>query len=111
MVWRAFYARRLFLAGTRGSGAAVEDVRFVRDEQANHAWAIEHAAEAADGRPWLGHERSVAQSASEPPVVLSRRVYVVVVTGVVMWGAVRRWVAPRAIDGPASPDRSPSIGP
>jgi hypothetical protein len=54
-------------AGTaRIAGEAIEDVRFIRDEQANYAWAIEHAAEGGDGKSWLGHERSVAESAGEP---------------------------------------------
>jgi hypothetical protein len=61
------------------SGEALEDVRFVRDEQANYVWAIEHATEGSDGRPWLGHERSIAQSAGEPagvpPVTDSPLVY------------------------------------
>jgi len=53
-------------AAVRLAGDALEDVRFVRDEQANYVWAIEHATEGGDGRPWLGHERSIAQSAGEP---------------------------------------------
>jgi hypothetical protein len=51
---------------TRIAGAAIEDVRFLRDEQANLAWAIESSAEGGIGRPWLGHERSVAEAAAEP---------------------------------------------
>jgi hypothetical protein len=47
-------------------GEPVEDVRFVRDEQANYVWAIEHGSEGSDGRVWLGHERSISQSAGEP---------------------------------------------
>ena len=57
-------------AGThRLAGEALEDVRFVRDEQANYVWAIEHATEGRDGRPWQGHERHVAEVAKEPPDV------------------------------------------
>jgi len=50
----------------RMAGEPLEDVRFVRDEQANYVWAIEECAEAADGRPWIGHERHVAEIAKEP---------------------------------------------
>jgi hypothetical protein len=50
----------------RISGDAIEDVRFVRDEQANYVWAIEHSTEGGNGHPWLGHERSVVESADEP---------------------------------------------
>ncbi len=50
----------------RMAGEAIEDVRFIRDEQANYVWAIEQCAEAADGRPWIGHERHVAEIAKEP---------------------------------------------
>jgi hypothetical protein len=54
---------------SRISSDALEDVRFVRDEQANYVWAIEHATENGIGLAWLGHERSVAQSAGEPKPV------------------------------------------
>ena len=47
-------------------GGALEEVRFARDEQANYVWGIEHTTEGGDGRPWLGHERSIAESAREP---------------------------------------------
>lgn len=50
----------------RMAGEVLEDVRFVRDEQANYVWAIEQCAEGRDGRPWIGHERHVAEIAKEP---------------------------------------------
>lgn len=60
----------LFLPPTAGShrmaGEALEDVRFLRDEQANYVWAIEQCAEGQDGKPWIGHERHVAEIAKEP---------------------------------------------
>ncbi|XUL85295.1 hypothetical protein ACQ86D_00130 [Streptomyces galilaeus] len=59
-----------FLPPTAGAhslaGSALEDVRFVRDEQANHVWALEHCAEGVDGLPLLGHERHIAEAAKEP---------------------------------------------
>jgi hypothetical protein len=64
----------LFLPPTAGShrmaGDPLEDVRFVRDEQANYVWAIEQCAEGRDGRPWIGHERHVAEVAKEPAAVM-----------------------------------------
>lgn len=47
-------------------GEAIEDVRFIRDEMANMAWAIEHATEGGIGQPLLGFERDVAQKARTP---------------------------------------------
>jgi hypothetical protein len=59
-----------FLPPTAGAhalpGEALEDVRFVRDEQANYVWALEQCAEGSDGRPLLGHERHLAEAAKEP---------------------------------------------
>ncbi len=52
--------------GARLQGEVLEDVRFARDEQANYVWGIEHTTEGGDGRPWSGHERSLAESAGEP---------------------------------------------
>jgi hypothetical protein len=51
-------------------GEAIEDVRFVRDEQANLVWAIEQMTEGGDGRPWLGRERHVAAIRREPKEVV-----------------------------------------
>ncbi len=51
-------------------GDQIEDVRFVRDEQANLVWAIEQMIEGGEGRPWPGRERHVAASALEPPQVV-----------------------------------------
>lgn len=63
----------------RLTGDHVEDVRFVRDEQANLAWAIEQTIEGGDGRPWPGRERHVASTAGEPkeasPVTTAPLIY------------------------------------
>jgi hypothetical protein len=63
-----------FLPPTTGThrlpGEVLEDVRLVRDEQANYVWAIEQCAEGSDGTPWIGHERHVAEVAKEPPMVV-----------------------------------------
>jgi len=40
----------------------IEEVRIVRDEMANMAWAIEHTTENALGEPWLGRERDLARN-------------------------------------------------
>ncbi|HEX9895236.1 MAG TPA: hypothetical protein VGA78_15010, partial [Gemmatimonadales bacterium] len=50
----------------RLTGAHIEDVRFVRDEQANLVWAIEQTTEGGDGLPWPGRERHVASTTREP---------------------------------------------
>lgn len=47
-------------------GPDVEEVRFVRDEQANLVWAVEATTESATGRPWPGRERA-AEVPDEPP--------------------------------------------
>ena len=53
------------LAPTIGSAGrssdAREEVRFVRDEMANMAWAIERIVENGIGEPWPAHERSAAR--------------------------------------------------
>jgi hypothetical protein len=51
-------------------GDQIEDVRFVRDEQANLVWAIEQMTEGGEGRPWPGRERHVAATALEPPQIV-----------------------------------------
>jgi hypothetical protein len=48
------------------TAAPVEEVRIVRDEMANLAWAIEHLAENALGEAWLGRERDAAHEALNP---------------------------------------------
>jgi hypothetical protein len=50
----------------RLEGDSLEDVRFVRDEQANYVWAIEQSAEGRDGVPRIGRERHDAEVAGEP---------------------------------------------
>lgn len=58
-------------AGTaRVSSEAVEDVRFVRDEQANLVWAIEFLTQGGDGGPWPGRQRHVASTQNEPKEVV-----------------------------------------
>ena len=49
------------------SGAALEDVRFVRDEMANMAWGVERVVPNALGEPWPGAERSAAAPAPPAP--------------------------------------------
>jgi hypothetical protein len=51
-------------AATAQAGAAVEEVRFLHDEMANLAWAVERLTENALGQPWPGHERSQAIDAA-----------------------------------------------
>jgi hypothetical protein len=48
-------------------GAAIEEVRLLRDELANMAWAIEEATANALGDAWPGHERDQRLRAAEPP--------------------------------------------
>ena len=48
-------------------GTTVEEVRFLRDELANMAWAIEHATPNAVGDAWPGHERDQRLRADLPP--------------------------------------------
>lgn len=53
---------------SRMSGAAIEEVRFLRDEMANMSWAIEQTMPNALGEPWLSHEREAARlPAGVPP--------------------------------------------
>jgi hypothetical protein len=47
-------------------GPALEEVRFVRDEQANLVWAVETTTEDGTGRPRPGRERAV-DTPSDPP--------------------------------------------
>jgi hypothetical protein len=61
----------LVLPGTAATalqlGPAVEEVRFLRDELANMAWAIEHATPNAVGEAWSGHERDQRLRPDVPP--------------------------------------------
>ena len=55
------------------SGATIESIRFIRDEMANMAWAIESTTENGIGKPWLGRERTragqpLAQSPATAPL-------------------------------------------
>lgn len=56
------------VAGVVQDGRALEEVRFVRDETANMAWAIERATEGRLGRPLPGADRA---GAAPPPAVTS----------------------------------------
>ncbi|HEY7620907.1 MAG TPA: hypothetical protein VH834_14125 [Solirubrobacteraceae bacterium] len=48
-------------------GPVVEEVRFLRDEQANMVWAVEATTENGIGRPWDGRERALAAETEPPP--------------------------------------------
>jgi hypothetical protein len=48
-------------------GPDLEEVRFVRDEQANLVWAIEATTEDGTGRPWSGRERALDVPDETPP--------------------------------------------
>jgi hypothetical protein len=48
-------------------GPDLEEVRFVRDEMANAAWAIEHVTENGIGEPRPGHERAFAGGGTSSP--------------------------------------------
>ncbi|MCI0686470.1 MAG: hypothetical protein L0Y54_04420, partial [Sporichthyaceae bacterium] len=48
-------------------GPDLEEVRFVRDEQANLVWAVEAATEDGTGRPWSGRERALDLPTESPP--------------------------------------------
>jgi hypothetical protein len=48
------------------SGPVLEEVRFVRDEQANLVWAVESITEDATGRPRSGRERATDTPAGAP---------------------------------------------
>jgi hypothetical protein len=54
-------------ATTLEVGSVLEDVRLIRDQMANMAWAVEHATENGIGEPWRGHERALAVQATAPP--------------------------------------------
>lgn len=62
-----FFLAPVVAAGPQG--AALEDVRFHRDEMANMAWAVEHAVEGAAGRPVdrHRHEQELRAGAGEVP--------------------------------------------
>jgi hypothetical protein len=48
-------------------GRTLEEVRFLRDEQANMVWAVEVTTENGVGRPWNGRERALDVPAPVPP--------------------------------------------
>ncbi|HEX3474451.1 MAG TPA: hypothetical protein VHT91_05385 [Kofleriaceae bacterium] len=54
-------------AGALQRGPAIEEVRFLRDEAASMAWAIEETTANALGAPRPGAERSTASSPTPPP--------------------------------------------
>ena len=51
-------------------GPDLEEVRFLRDEQANLVWAVEALIQNGIGRAWPGHERAMtyAEENPEPPI-------------------------------------------
>ena len=53
-------------ASTVFDGAPIEEVRFLRDESANLAWAVEHATEGSLGAAWLAADRVPPASADAP---------------------------------------------
>jgi hypothetical protein len=62
--------RFLFLAPTLANvieGAPVEDVRFIRDEMANLAWAVERVVESPTGRPVDRYEAYQDELRRNPP--------------------------------------------
>jgi hypothetical protein len=54
---------------TTTDGPDLEEIRFMRDEQANLVWAVEARAENGVGRAWPGHERALTihDDAPAPP--------------------------------------------
>jgi len=54
----------------RVASQPIEDVRFVRDEQANLVWAIEYMTAGGDGRAWAGRQRHVASTLDEPKEIV-----------------------------------------
>ena len=48
------------------TGPTLEEVRFIRDEMANMAWAIEHTIENRIGEPQPGYESDIAAKAVTP---------------------------------------------
>ncbi len=52
-------------AGALQAGAALEEVRFVRDEPACMAWAVEHHTQGALGTPRAGAERAKPPAATD----------------------------------------------
>jgi hypothetical protein len=52
---------------TTMDGPDLEEVRFIRDEQANLVWAVEARAENGVGRAWPGHERALTVPDGTPP--------------------------------------------
>ncbi|MET9735779.1 hypothetical protein ABZZ79_35690 [Streptomyces sp. NPDC006458] len=47
-------------------GPVIEEVRFLRDEQANIVWALEVTTENGVGRPWDGRERALTVTDAPP---------------------------------------------
>jgi hypothetical protein len=68
-------------------GPVLEEVRFVRDEQANLVWAVETTTEDGTGRPRPGRERATdtPSGAPEPPVTQAPLRYRLQTTVPVNW--------------------------
>jgi hypothetical protein len=52
---------------TTMDGPDLEEIRFMRDEQANLVWAVEVSTENGVGQPWRGHERALTIPDNAPP--------------------------------------------
>lgn len=62
-----YFALPASAASTVLDGAPLEEVRFLRDDTANLAWAVEHSTEGHLGTPWLAADR-VPPIAPTPPI-------------------------------------------
>lgn len=66
-----YYVQPASSAATRIDGAPIEEIRLLRDEQANMVWGIERATESNLGVPLLGADRAtstVTQPGSSAPL-------------------------------------------
>jgi hypothetical protein len=68
-------------------GPDLEEVRFVRDEQANMAWAVEAVTQDGTGHPWQGRERAldVPDPTPSPPATTAPLRYRLQTTVPVNW--------------------------
>jgi hypothetical protein len=74
-------------ARTTLDGPDLEEVRFVRDEQANMCWAVEAVTQDAAGRPWQGRERApdIPDGTPPPPATSAPLRYRLQTTAPVNW--------------------------
>lgn len=61
-----FFALPASAASNVIDGAPIEEVRFLRDDTANLAWAVEHATEGSLGAPWLAADRVPSAEPTAP---------------------------------------------